>query len=154
MLTGRHAGQNESMACFLLTIPSRNQPICWLSWKIGASYTGDAIRHHTGTLRSAGSSNFFGDSPSLRLIERNILRAKYQKAARQMRKMIKASKGLNCRRVSPPSTAASSPRLSPMFVTGSGDVLLASRVAAFAVCVMRLVPPASNATMTVNAGLG
>src|SRR5206468_4584197 len=38
------------------------------------------------------------------------------------------------------------PRLSPIFEKGSGDVLLASRVAAFAVCAMRLVPPANNAT--------
>ena len=41
-----------------------------------------------------------------------------------------------------------------MFENGSGDVLLTSRAAAFAVCAMRLVPPASNATMTVNAGFG
>ena len=53
---------------------------------------------------------------------------------------------------SPPSTATSSPKLSAMFENGSGDVLLVSRVAAFAVCVIRLVPPASNAMMTVNAG--
>ena len=88
------------------------------------------------------------------LIERKILRAKYQKAPMQIKKMIKASRGLRFTRVRPPSTAASSPRLSPIFVSGSGDVLLASRVAAFAVCARRLVPPANNATMTVKAGLG
>ena len=71
-----------------------------------------------------------------------------------IRKMIKASRGLKLTRVSPPRTAASSPRLSPIFENGSGDVLLASRVAAFAVCAMRLVPPANNATVTVNAELG
>ena len=49
------------------------------------------------------------------------------------RKMISASTGLKCTRARPPSTAASSPRLSAMFENGSGDVLLASRVAAFAV---------------------
>jgi len=41
-----------------------------------------------------------------------------------------------------------------MFENGSGDVLVARRVAAFAVCATRLVPPASNATIMVNAGLG
>ena len=88
------------------------------------------------------------------LIERKILRAKYQKAPMQIKKMIKASRGLRFTRVRPPSTAASSAKLSPIFVSGSGDVLLASLVAAFAVCARRLVPPANNATMTVKAGLG
>ena len=42
--------------------------------------SGNAIGHCTDTLRSAGSSNFFRATPSLPLIERKILRAKYQKA--------------------------------------------------------------------------
>ena len=41
-----------------------------------------------------------------------------------------------------------------MFENGSGDVLATRRDAALAVCVTRLVPPASKATITVNVGLG
>ena len=70
----------------------------------------------------------------------------------QIRKMTRARMGLKCTRASPPSTAASSPRLNPIFENGSGDELVARRVAAFAVCATRLVPPASNATIIVYAG--
>src|SRR4029453_1469080 len=58
--------------------------------------------------------------------------------------MTRARTGLKCTRASPPTTAASSPRLNPMFENGSGDELLVRRVAAFGVCARRLVHPASN----------
>ena len=61
---------------FLLTIPRRSQPNCWLSWKTEASCAENVIGHCTDTLRSAGSSNFFRGTPILPLIERKILRAK------------------------------------------------------------------------------
>jgi len=145
---------NSRSACLVSTDDSELEPTyCW-NCGIDASCAGRVIVHCTDTLRSAGSSNFFRPTPSLPLIERKIRRAKYQKTPMQIRKMINASTGLRFTRVRPPSTAASSPRLSPIFVNGSGEVLLASRVAALAVCARRLVPPANNATMTVNAGLG
>ena len=122
--------------------------------KAAASRAGSVDGNFTDTSRSAGPFSFLQASQIFTFIPRQILGAKYKNAPMQIRKITKARTGLKCTRASPPSTAASSPRLNPIFENGSGEELVARRVAAFAVCATRLVPPASKATITVNIGLG
>jgi len=89
---------------------------------------------------------------SLEIYSGGALAKKITIAVQTAAARINVTSGLHANRPSPPSTSASSTRLREMFVNGSGEVLAASRVPAFAAWEENAIPPASSAAATSKAG--